>query len=111
MSKAPRRLTSNAQPTSKTNAQALSAIEYIERGFAPIPVEPGGKAGIGRWDKLRITRETAARHFTAKHNIGLLLGEPSGGLTDIDLDCLEAIAAAPTFLPPTNMISGRTSKP
>jgi DNA polymerase-1 len=40
-------------------------------------------------------------------NVGVLLGEPSGGLVDIDLDCEEAIRAAPLLLPATPMTWGR----
>ena len=39
------------------------------------------------------------------------MGPMSGGLTDIDLDCLEAIILAPAFLPETEAIYGRPSKP
>ena len=45
------------------------------------------------------------------HNIGILLGEPSGGLVDIDLDSWEAVALADLFLPATNAIFGRKSAP
>jgi hypothetical protein len=44
-------------------------------------------------------------------NIGVQLGPVSGGLTDIDLDCVEAVSLAPYFLPQTNTIFGRKSKP
>ncbi len=45
------------------------------------------------------------------HNIGILTGEPSGGLVDVDCDAPEARAAAAELLPPTGMISGRLSSP
>jgi hypothetical protein len=41
----------------------------------------------------------------------VLFGEPSHGLIDIDLDCVEAVRAAPHLLPPTRMITGRRSAP
>src|SRR5262249_17762194 len=44
-------------------------------------------------------------------NIGLSLGEPSGGLVDVDLDCPEARAAAAVLLPPTGWVWGRSSAP
>lgn len=41
-------------------------------------------------------------HFGASPcNIGVLLGEPSNGLVDIDLDCSEAVRLAPRFFPDT----------
>lgn len=42
-------------------------------------------------------------------NIGLLLGY--SGITDVDCDCPEAIAAARELLPETGLIFGRRSKP
>ena len=50
-------------------------------------------------------------HFNGTGNIGVLLGEPSGWLIDVDLDCDEAVALAPKFLPPTGATSGRPGKP
>ena len=41
--------------------------------------------------------------------IGVLLGEPSGWLVDVDLDCPEAREAAERFLPPTACVTGRES--
>lgn len=44
-------------------------------------------------------------------NIAIQLGPKSHGLTDVDLDCIEAIALAEFLLPPTDAIFGRKSKP
>ena len=44
-------------------------------------------------------------------NIGVVLGEPSNGLVDIDLDCKEAVALAKQFLPHTDLRFGRESSP
>ena len=38
-----------------------------------------------------------------------VIGEPSGWLVDVDLDCPEAIALADEYLPPTHSITGRPS--
>jgi hypothetical protein len=35
----------------------------------------------------------------------------SGGLTDIDLDCREAVTIGPMLLPASNNVFGRASKP
>jgi replicative DNA helicase len=40
-----------------------------------------------------------------------LLGEPSGGLVDVDLDCAAAVRLAPVFLPATGAVFGRLSAP
>ena len=88
------------------------ARDYIARGWSVIPV-PYRKKGpvLEGWQKLKITSETADQYFNArKMNIGVLLGEASHGLRDADLDCAEAIAAAPHILPPT-AIFGRQSAP
>ena len=44
-------------------------------------------------------------------NIGVQLGPMSNGLTDVDLDCREAVAIGPMLLPSSNNIFGRASKP
>jgi hypothetical protein len=96
------------------SAVAEAARYYLDRGFLPIPVIPRGKKPIGDgWEQQRPTAETIADLFPADghRNVGLLLGKPSGGLVDVDLDSPEAIAAAPVLLPPTGWVSGRASCP
>ena len=44
-------------------------------------------------------------------NLGVLLGEPSGGLYDTDIDCPEAAAVADALLPRTSAEFRRRSKP
>jgi hypothetical protein len=44
-------------------------------------------------------------------NLGVLLGAPSGGLVDVDLDTPEACAVADAFLPATGCRFGRPSAP
>jgi len=44
-------------------------------------------------------------------NVGIVLGDVSGGLVDIDLDRLSAVKVAPYFLPATGWVFGRKSKP
>ena len=88
-----------------------AVLAFIERGFDPVPVVPRGKAGVANWDKLKVTAENAADYFKGEKNVGLRLGAASRGLCDVDLDCEEAVALAPKFLPPTGMISGRAGNP
>lgn len=87
------------------------ALEYIGFGWSPIPVPHKSKRPSGsEWQNLRITQATAWQWFNGEaQNIGVLLGEASGGLADIDLDCDEAIAVAASFFPRTR-IFGRASK-
>ncbi len=98
---------SNSQPTLEI------ARDYIKQGWAVIPIPHGRKTPLIReWPKLRITQANAHEHFDGQpQNIGVILGEPSGHLIDIDLDCREAVMLAPQFLPPTPSRFGRASKP
>lgn len=88
------------------------ARSYIRRGWAPIPVPLRKKSPVTpSWQTRRITERDAAEHFDGVGNIGVILGEASGGLVDIDLDCSEAIELAPEHLPTTEAIFGRQGKP
>jgi putative DNA primase/helicase len=88
------------------------AILCIRRGWNPVPVAFRKKRPIGEeWQKRRVAMESVAEHFSAHPmNVGVQLGANSGGLTDIDLDCLEAVAIAGYLLPKTQHIFGRKSK-
>jgi hypothetical protein len=67
---------------------------------------------MSEWQGLRLTTDNLHGHFgSGVTGVGVLNGEPSGGLVDVDLDCPEAIQAAPIFLPATACIFGRPSKP
>ncbi|HEY8506667.1 MAG TPA: bifunctional DNA primase/polymerase, partial [Gemmataceae bacterium] len=93
-----------------------AAAFYLERGFVPVPVPRTGRCKapvIDGWQHLRPGRDDLPGLFPdgEELNLGLLLGEPSGGLIDIDLDCPEAVAAAPILLPPTGWVSGREGRP
>lgn len=88
------------------------ALNYIERPWKPIPIPYREKFPvIDDWGNLEITAANANQYFNgAQQNIGVLLGPKSNGLTDIDLDCLEALRLAKEFLPPTESQFGRASK-
>ncbi|MEI7685950.1 MAG: bifunctional DNA primase/polymerase [Planctomycetota bacterium] len=91
---------------------AKAALDYRKLGFYSIPIPLGEKGPKTKdWQKSRHQENDIPRIFERSCNIGLLLGEPSGWLVDIDLDCQEAVALAPDFLPPTGWISGRRTKP
>jgi hypothetical protein len=104
---------------STTNGKAPStsweaARHYLARGFLPVPIPLGKKrAVLERWGEMRPTDEQMPGLFPeGQHfNVGLLLGEPSAGLVDVDLDSAEAVRAAPYLLPSTGMIHGRLGKP
>src|SRR5262249_10869049 len=88
---------------------AEAARAYHERGWKPVPIDRKTKRASGKeWQK----RAYDPKQFRGNaQNVGVQLGKVSGGLTDVDLDCMEAIALAPRFLPPTGAVFGRKSKP
>ncbi|MCX7795284.1 MAG: phage/plasmid primase, P4 family [bacterium] len=74
--------------------------EYIKKGFSVVPIPVGGKnPRLPDWNKKRF----GSKDFQEPSNIGVLLGEPSGWLTDVDLDSIEAIRIAPLFLSETTI--------
>lgn len=90
-----------------------AARSYHQRGYAVVPVGAGKKnPTVKDWPNFRIIDESDFdAHFDCDTNIGLLLGNPSGALVDIDLDCPEAVDLADLYLPPTEVITGRTRRP
>jgi P4 family phage/plasmid primase-like protien len=92
---------------SPPEATSKAAARYIEAGWAPIPVPAGEKNPKRRgWQNERVGLEDVPKHWTNGQNIGVLLGPPSGGLLDVDLDVRELLRIADRFLPPT-LTSGR----
>jgi P4 family phage/plasmid primase-like protien len=85
---------------------------YCRRGWSPIRVPHQEKGPIDRdWQNFRIKEENVEGHFKKRpSNVGVLLGEPSNGLVDVDLDSPEAAQLAPRFLPETAAF-GRPHKP
>ena len=65
-----------------------AARDYSARGWHPVTLKARSKqpAGGKGWQK----RNHPPEAFTDRANIGVLLGEPSGHLLDIDLDITEA---------------------
>jgi hypothetical protein len=89
-----------------------SAQAYLKFGWMVIPVPAGRKKpAIEEWQKLRLTEADLPKHFANGNNVGVLNGEPSRRLTDVDLDVPEAVAAAVDLLPPTQLVHGRPSNP
>jgi predicted P-loop ATPase len=87
------------------------ALNLIRRGIKPVPVPIGKNPTLPKWQKLVINAENAAQYFNGGNlNVGAQMGPMSNGLCDVDLDCAEAVALAPSFLPRTHSIFGRASK-
>jgi hypothetical protein len=87
------------------------ALDYIGRGWNPVPVPFRAKKPIGDgWQKRVITAANLSKYINGEPmNIGVLMGVTSKGLCDVDLDCPEAIIIAPYVLPRTRAIFGRKS--
>jgi hypothetical protein len=87
--------------------------QYIHHGFAPIPIKYKSKQPVNKgWPDLRISKDDINEYFNGNNiNIGILTGQPSHGLVDIDIDDTDALRFAPWFLPETKCVFGRVSKP
>ena len=79
--------------------------QYRSLGWATIRVHAASKRPVGDWKN----RTDEPHQFAPGDNVGVRLGDPSGGLVDLDLDCQEAIDLAPEFMIPTLQF-GRASK-
>lgn len=105
---------------SSTHATTEMALEAVERGYQPVPVRAGGKnPHISAWTHVAWDMDNP-QEVRSKFdqwadegatNIGLLLGAPSNGLIDVDLDHPRAMRLRDYFLPPTPMRTGRVSRP
>lgn len=82
-------------------AQSLAA-----RGWHLVRIGSMSKAPLRKdWPKV----PAQPHEFLPGDNLGVALGAASGGLVDVDLDCIEAVQLAPAFLPLTATF-GRPSK-
>ena len=90
-----------------------AAKSYDARGLCcmrvPYRSKNPGRAG---WQHERLTRDALLVSFPdGPSNVGLLLGEPSRGLVDVDLDGPEARRLGDAVLPRTGALFGRPSSP
>jgi hypothetical protein len=102
---------SSVSPARLTTLDA--AIAYCRRGWSPIPIPHRSKnPGYNGWEQTRLNEDELPSRFNGTpQNIGVLLGEPSGWLIDVDLDHPRCVALADQFLPPTPAVFGRPGKP
>ena len=88
-----------------------AAAGYMRSGAAVIPIPAGSKnPGRDDWQSLRITAEDIPNYWTNGQGIGLLTGEPSGWLVDVDLDFAEAVKIAGRFLPRRSRAAERAAR-
>ena len=85
---------------------------YLEQGRMPVPVPYRTKQPVLKeWQKFTTTSDLVDASFSESDGIGLLLGDRSGNLVDIDLDCEQAVTIARQLLPATGWVSGRQGNP
>lgn len=81
--------------------------DYFNRGFKVI--ELSGKEPISKaWQS---PLDAGVNYVRTGYNIGIVLGDQSGGLVDIDCDHEISIFMAKQLLPSTEMVFGRLTKP
>lgn len=101
------------EPSLSKGATLDLATAYTKRGWSLVPVPYKTKKPIlNAWQMLRLKESDLPQHFNgAPQNIGMLTGEPSSWIVDVDLDHMRAVELADQFLPPTPAIFGRPGKP
>lgn len=90
-----------------------AARDYCARGWSVVPIPHRSKnPGYKGWEQTRLTADELPQRFNGQpQNIGVLLGEPSGWLIDVDLDHARCVELADQYLPPTPAVFGRAGKP
>ena len=88
------------------------AKALLARGVTPIRLAQKAKKTPGEWKDNTVTAENVETLLLNDNqwNLGVLLGEPSGGLVDIDLDIPEAALVAEVIWP-SGPTFGRRSNP
>lgn len=105
----PKQLTS-VPPTSSSD-YVLQTLAWLRKhSFRPVPLRFQSKAALSPDFAKPDYDPPDAQWRNANLGIGVLTGFSRNGPIDIDLDCDEALALAPRFLPPTPAVFGRKSK-
>jgi len=102
--------------TAMSNPTVLDiARDYVSRGWKVVPVPERGKnPGRPGWEQLNLSVDDLPRYFIEnghRPNIGVLQGQPSGGLADVDLDTAATCILGALWLPKTDAVFGRVGKP
>ena len=85
--------------------------EFTREGLCVIPVRLQSKQPIPKKWQQRTAEDNDLDEFSPELNVGVVLGESSGNVVDIDLDSETARKVAPYFLPETGWVFGRKSAP
>jgi hypothetical protein len=93
-------------------------LDALDRGYQACAILAGEKRPFGAaWTQIHHeSKATAIASFEAWQKqgatgVGLLLGKPSLGLIDVDLDHPKSLLLRDHLLPPTAMMSGRAGRP
>jgi hypothetical protein len=113
-------------PAQRREAVLKAACDAYRRGLTPIPLPRHSKSpSITGWTNIRwpdpeydagegeeLVRKTFADQIDqGSSNLGVILGEPSGNLVDVDLDHPAVQRLKGMLLPPTAAIHGREGSP
>src|SRR3989442_2164388 len=85
---------SMSEPKRSETAEAIpdAALDYLARGWAPVPIAHGEKGPcVPNWPDVRLGEADLPAHFSNGENVGVILGEASHGLADVDLYCAESL--------------------
>jgi putative DNA primase/helicase len=86
-----------------------AAQAYTRAGICVTPLI-GKSPTLKEWQDRRLEEEELSFEFLSNRNVGALLGDPSNGLIDVDLDQHQAVRAANLLLPET-LTYGREKNP
>lgn len=110
----------SANGSGTAKAVLTAAVDYTRRGWSVLPLPFRSKnPGYNGWQLTRLTEPELPAAFGATldhetpppRNLGVLTGEPSDWLADVDLDHPRCVARADEFLPQTPCVFGRRGKP
>ncbi len=88
----------------------MEIAQLSQHGLCLIPVHHKTKRPKQcKWQK-RTAQDNNLDEFSGDTSVGVVLGEASGNVVDIDLDSDITRKSAPYFLPPTGWIFGRKSE-
>lgn len=91
------------------------ALTAYRRGYTPIPLLERSKRPAGSWQTLTYQDEAEVRSTFEGHtgNLGIVLGDRSGHLVDVDIDWPRATLLAERFFlaGTTEVVSGRVGSP
>ena len=103
-----------AQPASApASLDIRRTLKWVRsHGFTPVKIRARDKIPVDAgWNSKESKGPTDDEWDRRDFNVGVILGPSRGGPVDIDLDSDEAISLAPHFLPPTDAVFGRDSRP